>query len=146
MNRLIQIACLLVCLTSMAQGQFSKKYKLSLLFERPGYAEGKKELLYKWNRTIDFRDEFHLFLDGAPLKEEYNVGVIAGVIYPKNGELYCTLSLWAVKDLKAETAGNAYSIGEARFFKVPSSMTFELPLSKDSGFQKCTVTIKPING
>jgi hypothetical protein len=146
MNRLILIIFVFVSLTSISNSQFSPKYKLNLLFESPGYEKGKKELLYKWNRTVDFREEFHFFLDQAPLKEGYSVGVIAGVVYPKNGALYCTLSLSAVKDLKAETSDNAYQIGEARFFKIPKSMTFELPLSKESGFQKCTVTITPIKG
>lgn len=146
MKRLFQILLLLVSITSLAQGQFVTKYKLSLVFEKPGYEEGKKELLYKWHRTVDFREDFHFFLDDAPLKEGFNVGVVAGVIYPKKGELHCTLSLSAVRDLKRETRDNAYSIGETRFFRVPKSMTFELPLSKESGFQKCRVTIAPLKG
>lgn len=149
MNRAIQLTLLLLCLTvtSMAQGQFASKYKLSLLFERPGYEEGKKELLYKWNRTVDFREEFHFFLDQAPLKEGHYVGVITGVIYPKNGAMHCTLSLSASEDPKDESGKSKwYSIGETRFFKVPKSMKFDLPLAEGSGFQKCTVTIKAVGG
>lgn len=147
MNRLIQLTFLFLCLsvTSMAHGQFASKYKISLLFEQTGYKEGKKELLYKWNRTVGFREDFHLFLDEAPLKAGYGMGVIAGVVYPKNGALHCTLSLSAAEDLKDES-GKFYRIGETRFFKVPKSMTFELPLADGSGFQRCTVTIKPVGG
>lgn len=151
MNRAIQLTLLLLLLclsvTSMAHGQFASKYKINLLFERPGYEEGKKELLFRWNRTVDFREEFHFFLDQAPLKAESYLGVITGVIYPKNGAMYCTLSLSASEDPKDESGRSKwYSIGDTKFFKVPKSMTFELPLAEGSGFQKCTVTIKAAGG
>lgn len=146
MKTLFRALLFLMWLSGLAHGQFAKSYKVALLFERPGYEPGKTELLYKWQRTVAFREEFHFFLDKAPLNEGYTVGSIAGVVYPKQGALYCSLSLWAVKGLKLETADNGYSIGEAKFFKIPKSMKFELPLSKDSGFQKCTVTITAVNG
>lgn len=149
MNRVLKVTLLLLCLTitSMAQGQFATKYKISLLFERPGYEAGKKELLYRWNRTVDFREEFHFFLDQAPLKDGNYLGVVTGVIYPKNGAMHCSLTLSASEDPKDESGRSKfYSIGETRFFKVPKSMTFDLPLAEGSGFQKCTVTIKAVGG
>ncbi len=146
MNKLFYTLLLLLSLSGLAHAQFATRYKVELLFERPGYQDGKTGLLYKWHRTVDFREDFHFFLDQAPLKQGYTVGSIAGVVYPKQGELHCSLSLWAVKELKSEAPDNGYSIAEKKFFKVPKSMKFELPLSKDSGFQKCTVTITAAKG
>jgi hypothetical protein len=146
MNKLFYTLLLLLSLSGLAHAQFASRYKVELLFERPGYQDGKTELLYKWHRTVDFREDFHFFLDQAPLKSGYTVGSIAGVVYPKQGDLHCSLSLWAVKELKSEVRDNGYSIGQKKFFKVPKSMKFELPLSKDSGFQKCIVTITAAKG
>ncbi len=146
MKRASPLLILFFFLSTITNAQYAPKYKIKLEFEQVGYKKGKKELLSKWHRTIKLREDFHLFLDRVALKKGYRTGVIAGVVYPKKGDLYCSLSLSAVKDLKDEgrTPGNSYEIGEVKFFKIPKSMTFDLPLTEDSGFQRCNVTVIPI--
>ncbi len=115
------------------------RYQVSIAF----YDKGEGGRVHKWRRTVDFRDEFHFFLDRIPLREGFNTGSIAGVLYPKNGQLHCTLQLWASRDLKAEVPGNSYRISEVKYLKVPASLTFELPLEEESIFQKCVITLRP---
>ena len=144
MKRLSHIVLLLLFLiSSHAYSGSAKNYTVYIEFQRKGYTKGKKELLHKWRRTVEYREDFHFFLDRIPLRDGFNVGSIAGVIYPKNGSLHCTLQLWASRELKSEVAGNIYSIGEVKFFKLPKSLKFDLPLTEGSLFQKCTVTLTP---
>ncbi|MCP5537261.1 MAG: hypothetical protein H7A51_13655 [Akkermansiaceae bacterium] len=134
MKSLFYALIMFFAVSAVSHADFAARYKVQIEFEGPKY---------KWHRTVKFRDDFHFFLDNAPLKKGYAVGSIAGVVYPKKGKLYCTISMWASKKLKSEETGNSYSIGEVKFLAVPKSLKFDIPMSDKSGFKKCTVTLIP---
>jgi hypothetical protein len=94
----------------------TRRYRLTLEFSEPAF---------RWSRTIIYRDEFHLILDEAPLGDGY-WGFVAGVIYPKNGVLYTSLSMSKLRG-KSETDGAV--LGSITHVKLPPNLTLTVPMT-----------------
>ncbi|MEA3213577.1 MAG: hypothetical protein QOE70_6634 [Chthoniobacter sp.] len=107
-----------------------RRYRLTLNFSEPAF---------RWSRTITYRDEFHLILDDAPLGDGY-WGFVAGVIYPKNGQLYTSLKM---SKLRGKSETDAAVLGLIAHARLPSDLRISIPIvTKD--FKSCTATFTPI--
>lgn len=91
-----------------------KQYRLTLVFSGPDF---------KWSQVITYREDFHYFLNTAHFPAVHEVVYIAGVIYPKNGADYISLTI-GTSHLNKES-GEA--LGAVKFLKLPRSGSFDIP-------------------
>lgn len=99
------------CLSAQAK---TRRYRLTLVFSEPDF---------KWTRTIDYRENFHLFLDASPFPTVKDIIYVVGTVYPKKGEDHVTIAIGTTVD--KNDAGEL--LGEVRYLKLPKSGEFDIP-------------------
>ncbi len=130
-KHLLTLLVVLTALSALASQDESspKKYQLKLEFTGP---------TYKWHRTVEFREDFHFFMDDAPIQGAIT-GFIAGVIYEKKGAGYISLTIGKTIDKGDRDA----DIGGVKYFKFQENKTFDVPMTSGD-FKTCKATLVPI--
>jgi hypothetical protein len=91
-----------------------KRYRLTLIFSEPDF---------KWSRVIEYRDDFHLFLDANPFPTVKDIIYVAGTVYPKDGSDRVSVNIGTsfVNKESGET------LGAVKHLKLPKDGQFDIP-------------------
>lgn len=121
-------ALLLGMVPQMSVQAKTRRYRLTLVFSEPDF---------KWTRVIDYRDNFHLFLDASPFPTVKDIIFVAGTVYPKKGEDHVSIAIGTTVD--KTDAGEL--LGEVRHLKLPKGGEFEIsPVGKH--FKACKAKVE----
>ena len=104
-----------------------RQFRITLEFSEP---------TYKCSEVVDFREDFHFFMEHSPFPD---VPFVGGTIYPKDGVDYISLRLGTSKLDKTE----GVRLGGIKHLKLPDTLTFDIPPAANH-FKRCKVTIVPL--
>lgn len=96
-----------------------RRYRLTLIFS---------ELDFKWSRVIEYRDDFHLFLNANPFPTVKGGIYVAGIVYPKKGVDYVSVVIGTtLSNGPVSYKEIGPSLGEIKFLKLPKDGRFQIP-------------------
>jgi hypothetical protein len=105
-----------------------KKYRLTLIFTEPSF---------KWSRVIEYRDDFHLFLDAAPFPTVKGGIFVAGTVYPKAGFDYVSVTLGTSLDNKEY----GRTLGIVKHLRLSKDGYFDIP-AVGSTYKTCKARVE----